>query len=174
MKIIFLDIDGVLNSVQSSIMFHRRWRDAGKPQGRRALRDAEFCPLACSNFLYILEKIPDLKIVLSSTWRLGLDHDGVRHLLMRIGVKPEQILGRTPFIYAAERGVEIQRFLEALDPSKFMMPVVDDYLALEPRFIILDDDSDMAHLKDHLIQTDYRIGLSWIEVEKILKRFEAC
>jgi hypothetical protein len=34
------------------------------------------------------------------------------------------------------------------------------------QFVILDDDSDMAHLIDHLVQTDHKVGLTAADVKK--------
>jgi histidinol phosphatase-like enzyme len=50
-KILFLDIDGVLNRVPTST------------------QDGKFYKPALINLEYLLNKVPDLKIVVSSAWR---------------------------------------------------------------------------------------------------------
>jgi histidinol phosphatase-like enzyme len=60
MKVIFLDFDGVLNSIQDSIFYSRTKGDYG----------FKFSPLACSNIQWLLEQDPSIKIVISSTWRV--------------------------------------------------------------------------------------------------------
>jgi hypothetical protein len=172
-KILFLDIDGVLNSVQSAHFFHeeREKAKAGHPGfldalGRRALRDDEFCPIACSNLRFILKEIPDLKIVVSSTWRMGRTVEELRDVLEKAGVARDRVLDKTEVIYSMDsgytkeidRGLEIQKWLDDNANHSVLMPKyqVDD-------FVILDDDSDMAHLKEtqHFIQTDYAHGLDY-------------
>ena len=61
MKVLFLDIDGVLNSVEFS-----------QKQVRRSLLadTSQIDPVACSKINNLVKTVPDLKIVISSTWRL--------------------------------------------------------------------------------------------------------
>lgn len=158
MKIIFLDIDGVLNSVQSANMYYRMCIKTGKPFGRRAMREDEFCPIACSNLRYILDEVPDVNIVVSSSWRIGRTLEELQTLLENIGVPKEKVISKTPRLNT-ERGIEIDSWLMSFAHKENL------------EFVILDDDSDMAHLKDKLIQTDFRTGLTWIEVEKVIEAF---
>lgn len=156
MKIIFLDIDGVLNSVQSAHMYHRMWIQKDKPFGRRKMREDEFCPIACSNLLCILDEVPDAKIVVSSSWRIGNTLEELQAILENIGVPKDRVIDKTPVMRQCGRGIEIQQWLTDFAHKEHL------------EFVILDDDSDMAHLKDKLIQTDCCTGLTWIEVEKVI------
>lgn len=65
MRVIFCDFDGVLNSVASFIYNNR--------QNLLGLTDVptheSFDPIACSNLQFILEELPDVQVVVSSTWR---------------------------------------------------------------------------------------------------------
>jgi len=64
------------------------------------------------------------------------------------------------------RGEEIQLWLDNYQAkSSFMIDEVVD------QFVILDDDEDMNHLKNHLIQTDYQVGLDWRKVLDVLDYF---
>ena len=99
----------------------------------------------------------DLKVVVSSSWRVMPDLDT---LLWQKGVEAE-IIGKTPF-RAGPRGCEIAQWLAD-------HPEVTAY-------VILDDDADMGELRAHLVQTDYRYGLQAEHVDAVglvLQRFRA-
>jgi hypothetical protein len=141
-KILFLDIDGVLNSEQSA----HYWNERGKENGGFSKRNPEFCPLSVCNLKYVLKQIPDLQIVVSSTWRIGSTLQELKDTLSKhAGVDPERVIDTTPFDghFGRIRGKEIQAWLD-LNPTE--------------KFAIVDDDSDMEHLMDHLIHTSWREG----------------
>ena len=64
MKILFTDIDGVLNSAMST-SYNRKFGDVDSD----ITIHQRFDPMCSHIFAHILERIPDLKIVISSTWR---------------------------------------------------------------------------------------------------------
>lgn len=143
-KVIFLDIDGVLNHV------HTQERHRG-------------CIGINPVFVARLNEITDrtdAKLVISSTWRLD-GWDEVTDALREAGVTGE-IIGMTPRLppretfVSALRGDEIQAWLDDFGP-------ID-------RFVILDDDSDMAHLVPFLVQTEWMMGLQPKHVEDVVAR----
>jgi HAD domain in Swiss Army Knife RNA repair proteins len=156
-KVLFLDIDGVLNSSQFNKALIRN-------VGRKGLLIKEFCPLASSNLLEILSEVPDVKIVVSSSWRLHESLEGLRAILWaNAGVPEERVIGATPCLQWDDpekhgRGQEIQAWLDK-------HPEVT-------KFVILDDSSDMAHLKPHLVQTNWMHGLMLEEAEEVIRRLE--
>ena len=154
MKVLFLDIDGVLNSEQSAIYYNRLNVENG------GFNDFS-CPIARSNLHSILEELPDLKIVVSSTWRLGETLESMRGVLAQLAlIKPDRVIGMTPSLRGGKvRGDEIQAWLDA-------NPGVE-------RFVIVDDDSDMAHLMNSLVQTSWRHGLMRKDAVEIINRFYA-
>ena len=163
-KILFLDIDGVLNSAQSSHMHHRERKKAerGEPSwldclGRRALREDEFCPIACSNLADILDIIPDLNIVVSSTWRMGRTVEELRDVLTKAGIPRERVLDKTIILHHEQRGVEIKEWL-----SRNKTEV----------YCVLDDDSDMNDVRDNFIQTDWLVGLDFHTRNKVINHFK--
>lgn len=153
-RAIFLDIDGCLNSPDFQV--HRFQRGPGR---------SPIDPI-CVGHLNDLTARTGARIVVSSTWRrMGLG--GIRRLLHKHGVTGP-IVGRTPVIehrteagvYVwTERGAEIQRWL---DRTGFEVE----------SFVILDDDADMAHLGDRLVQTDWRTGLTGEDVERACELLE--
>jgi hypothetical protein len=62
-RFLFLDIDGVLNTIQHSEYLIDHDEDESDEDG------AIFDPEAIANLAYIINQVPDVKIVISSSWR---------------------------------------------------------------------------------------------------------
>lgn len=143
MKVIFLDFDGVLNSTQS-VIYHLR-----RNTQYDTIFFGDWCPIAFSNLVRILDKLPEAKIVISSSWRCGRTLDELRDILKEHGVVPDKVIDKTPHHSerGSERGWEIQDWLDA-------HPEVTHY-------VILDDDADMLeHQKPNFVNTDAHVGLT--------------
>jgi len=153
MRILFLDIDGVLNSRGSlAYWFYEQMA------GRVANAHDRWCPILTNNYRHLLSELPaDVKVVLSSTRRSGRDLTEIQQLFLDRDVCADRVIGKTPDSSSAIRGLEIQAWLD-------LHPEVTD-------FVILDDDSDMAHLLPHLIKTDFRDGLVMSIVDRVTDRF---
>lgn len=122
-KIIFLDVDGVLNS---QIMYENR-EDIISGKGKISKK--------CLDILnHIIEKT-NAKIVLSSTWRSDED---IKEYFYSIGLKGE-IIGKTPHMNfkGAVRGIEILEWLK--DNREIIKCNYHEFNS----YVILDDDSDM-------------------------------
>lgn len=140
MKVLFLDIDGVLNLVPSHD------------------NDGKFHKPAMINLEFLLNKVPDLKIVVSSAWRKnGLK--SVRNTLKENGVDPRKVIDITGDEQSPDekdhRGYQVECWLER-------HPEVKD-------FVILDDQTDFVPLKDKLVKTTGHRGLTQANVEKALE-----
>lgn len=142
MKLIFLDIDGVLNNATDDIIH--------LPEG------GFYSP----SLVALLNKITDstdAKIVLSSTWRLGRTLEGVQSILKYMGITAECI-GITENLNNGYtfRGNEIFKWIN------------DNVKLLEcdgrhnfKSYIILDDDSDMLYWqRNNFVQTHGLVGLT--------------
>ena len=116
---------------------------------------AYWTPECVEMFRGLMALLPDVKIVISSSWRHVLPVEAFRSMFKEVGLKAE-IIGMTPLIWPGVRGGEIKAWLDA-NPG-----VVD--------FVILDDDADMVPLMNHLVQTKFESGLTDCEVEDILRR----
>lgn len=137
MKILFLDIDGVLNSEE---FFKKRAKGLH--------------PTAIDNYMallvYRIVEATGCKIVLSSSWR-GYE-DGEKEIERMIGVK---LHDRTPRSESHLRGVEIHEWLRK-NVKGFNSTYKGDF-----RIAILDDDSDMLMWqKDHFFHTSWKVGLT--------------
>jgi hypothetical protein len=148
MKVVFLDFDGVLNSGP----FLREWRDGPDPIDASAVAHLDRICKATSAL-----------VVVSSSWRYMYGVYDFRRLLGHhnfngavIDVTPDLSTrtAQAKLHSSPERGEEIQAWL-------------DDNPGVES-FVILDDDSDMAHLRHRLVQTDFDVGLTEAHVEQAL------
>jgi hypothetical protein len=138
MKVIFLDIDGVLNSGDNMRALHRLKVNHGIGETRD--QHGQLFDDRCVNFLDCIIRETGAKLVISSTWRrAGLDK--MKSMWNDRGL-PGEVIDITPttqdpeiceryFQPGADRGYEIQEWLEN-------HPEVEQY-------VILDDDSDMLH-----------------------------
>lgn len=144
-KIIFLDIDGVMNSKESM-------EENGGP-------DSEFQDMPGKTHIAALNKIikaTGAEIVISSCWRYHSDYVMFGWFFHALGIKGN-VIGTTPKLKPEDfemtcipRGLEIKTWMEAFLKSHVSYNNI--------KFIILDDDSDMCELTDHLVQTDWEIG----------------
>jgi hypothetical protein len=164
MKVLFLDFDGVLNSHQSATFWHNK-RDQAKwenemyrdwPGTLKEYIAQEFCPIAMSNVEELIRRVPGLKVVVSSTWRLGTTVESLRKILHPSKIIGDAIIDVTPRLgrlaEGIQRGDEIQKWLDG-------HPEVES-------FVIVDDDDDMAHLLPRLVQTDSWHGFTFRDMDK--------
>jgi len=153
MKILFLDIDGVLNS-------HAFWKRLRAE--KKLIQDHKLDPLAIERLNRLTDET-GAKLVVSSTWRLPYVWNKQLGMLVtrlqQAGITGE-IIGMTPDHQKAYgRGGEIQAW---------MLQARQDGIDIES-FVILDDDSDMDHLIGYLVQTRFEDGLQDIHVEAAIK-----
>lgn len=141
MKVVFLDIDGVLNSQRSCIAF------GGFPHNPTGPERQMFDEVAVRLVAGIV-RAAGAKVVLSSTWR---KHDNWTEIGPALGLP---IIDRTPCSWKGRRGLEIAEWLAA-------HPEVESYA-------IVDDDSDM--LPEQLpffVHTSGFDGLSWSNAKRL-------
>jgi hypothetical protein len=136
MKVIFLDMDGVLNNRKS---LTAAANNAIFPTGNATFHTVD---PDCVNRLRKLVEATDAKIVVSSTWRMFMDE--VYRAFNWCDWKDVPIIGRTGKFGA--RGAEIDAWLKS-------NPEVTQY-------VILDDDSFDIHQKTHFVKTEHELGLT--------------
>ena len=142
MKILFLDIDYVLNSHKFEI--------------QRSIKGEPYEPYfsdidpRCTNLLnHILKKEKDLKIVISSSWRDSLTLKEFQDLFSRFNVSKDKIIGTTSSEVDKPESIEI--WVRENNPKKF---------------VILDDDFlfDKSH---KLYNNFYRVSTKSLQEEDI-------
>ncbi len=156
MKVLFLDIDGVLNSERF------REEEPGQAVDRRAVG--------------LLKRVIDAtgaKLVLSSGWRFWFDdamtpcEECARHLCAILAEQGLVLSGKTPDFSTAE--IRAERTF-----SRVKAKEISAWLGAHPeagQYAVLDD----LELKDdevnaHLIRVDGRIGLSEADAKRVVKR----
>ena len=180
LNILFLDIDGVLNYASQT---------PANSYGGRFINGEEIEPKLVKKFNKVFEEIPNLKIVISSSWRgnmkrlvWALRNAGFLYVENIIGRTPraisvtkkhyngETIDLPTPYTLLYERrGQQILKwFLDNPGISKRMN-----------NFIIVDDEKyDISgkmgfnFLDQYFIQTNSDIGLSNTNVQSIISHFK--
>ena len=132
MKVLFLDIDGVLNNFTA-----HNFKD-------------KFSEPACKNLNTLLQDVPDLSIVISSSWRhRGLDK--MKEVLEKNGIDPKRAIDITGD-EDGERGNQIRCWLDRNPETS--------------HFVIFDDNSDMESVKDNFVKINGYVGLTSADVDK--------
>lgn len=153
MKVLFLDIDGVLNSERSCLGGGARLRSGNYENDPyyKKFTHATIDPVACDLVNRILREI-DVKIVLSSSHRMHFP-DGpdklnlIKDYLTYLGVDGSSCIGYTERLHT-KRGAEIQLWL-------------NDHGQEVTHYVILDDSSDMLdHQMPYFVRTDPTVGIS--------------
>ena len=152
MKIVFLDIDGVLNSVD----WYIRRKAMEEQLGAMPRRHREIDPAAVERLNRLLEAT-GAEVVISSTWRRLHSLREIEEYLRACGYHGPRLLDDTP-VLCTLRGLEIQDWLDHARDD--ITP--DD-------IVILDDDSDMEHLEDRLVLTRHTTGLLDEHVERAIE-----
>lgn len=154
MKVVFLDLDGVLNSEDYY------WRGGCRVHEQEEGMLCEYPPIDPSAVVHLNEilKRSGAFVCLSSTWRKIRTLEQMQGYLSKAGLfmlprwatpdffkERPNYLDRSVTMRPVERGDEIAAWLKE-------MPEVT-------HFVVLDDDSDMTAVADHHVQTKDRHGL---------------
>lgn len=157
-KVIFLDIDGVLNGDDSPPLFSEGW----------PLSHLE------THLIEKINKIADTldltdesktKIVISSSWRVRFSYTELVEMLKEKGLRVE-VIDVTPRIIPRKMSVYIRRGQEIKEWLHTTREIIE-------KFVIIDDDSDMEDLKPRLIRTDYRIGITDRDVDRAIQMLKS-
>lgn len=190
MKVLFLDFDGVLNSKQHFMMT--------KHEGIQTAEDkdlADFLMMKHQTNVnnmwvlgYILTKLPDLKIVISSAWGKFYNLDQFKRLFKSYELDETRLIGITPRKFSSYRCNEINWWLKEQnemeehdcpletsagpcaihDAFKARKPVEIQWLALDDHEIFQLNDPELVN--QHL--TDSWVGVTMNDAFKIIKHFD--
>jgi hypothetical protein len=126
MKVIFLDVDGVLNCTKTE----RGWGKMRFVDTRKMLRVREICDRTGA------------KVVISSSWREGAREDALavdkmqwQSLIAEFDKHRIPVIGMTPFAPDRWRGDEISMWLKTQEEPVQEFVVVDDIVCDLTRFV---------------------------------------
>lgn len=157
MKLLFLDIDGVLNHQEFYCRVYedengdidkvkmQQWRD------ENPYPLCEFDPIAVKRVVDVLNET-GAKLVVSSSWRIG-DNGSLKNIFAKVGLPTEfEFTPNLMYNFSSLkmedvcRGDEIKKYMEDKD--------VDAY-------VILDDDEDMLNEQQNsFIHCDFMVGFT--------------
>lgn len=176
LKLIFLDIDGVLNSNDFAV-----WC-ATTDEGKQFIKDGGHHwvdPNVVNRIIKICDET-EAGIVLSSSWRFWNLESTIEDLNRYRDLKgiAERLIGVTPRLKMSSsyRGPEIQWFLDNI-----VKPPIDPYNRFydydffkqakrkKISYCIIDDDTDMLpEQMDNFVNTDFMVGLTDEDTNKII------
>lgn len=146
MKILFLDIDGVINSEDYAV-----YRYAAKMPD-----PDEFIDERAVAFLnYIIEET-GAKVVLSSSWRGNVEETLDR---LKVAGFKYDFFDKTPYLGSRHRGSEIQKWIDEYEKTN------------EPleSYVIIDDDNDMLDDQEkNFVQCNFIHGLTSVDCYKAI------
>lgn len=151
MKLIFLDIDGVLNNED---WYRYRAKDAYLLTNNSDIKAYNFDP---NNWKWIEKLVQETaaKIVISSSWR-SYSLESTIDDFVNTAFEPmiKYIIGVTPYSFERHRGTEIETFLNTTD------------LEIE-NYVIIDDDTDMlTYQLPHFVNVCYINGMTENDYKK--------
>jgi hypothetical protein len=179
-NVIFLDVDGVLNSARFGRKLEDRHRALGHEEPARPKRET-----TCTCFKLENQIDPDAvarlnrlvaataaKIVVSSSWRKLFDPPELHRILSGHGLLAE-VIGETPDAWDEGVRTAMKTVYGHVADWLFRGHEIDYWLRCTGRgvekFVILDDCADMAMHVSRLVQTDPEEGLLDDHVELALR-----
>jgi hypothetical protein len=175
-KIIFLDVDGVLNSNAYFLQLATKVaRGIDDESSLQQYASGMLDPEAIQELNRIIEASGAI-VVISSTWRHAHPATHISRMLRFRGFKGS-IIGSTPELPPGVKTPAFEKFLEE-NPDHWTGNVncrgneIQAWLDAVPSvqsFVILDDSSDMAHLELRLVRTSLEIGLTAIEADRAIE-----
>lgn len=170
-KLIFLDIDGVLNSEK---FFRRRGEPDFDLGNEPPYPLSEFDPKSVGLLNKIINET-NASIVVSSAWRIGRSIEELKELFDSVGIEGN-IIGKTssnlPRSKYGEtvRGDEIKLWLSIFEKSFNTENFKNEGTV---SYVILDDDNDMLpEQRDNFFQTNFMLGLTEEKANLIIDFFK--
>jgi len=169
MKVLFLDIDGVLNSEEHFYNNHIARTEAAHKDGDDKYNDINYIwPLGhlsedLINYLNMIVEMTGCHIVISSTWRIGNTPEQIgKYLKVKGFLYASRIIDCTGQDSKNARGGEIQNWLDE-HPEVTQYVILDDDSA-----DIIGDYTTKKHPKN-FVHTDFMWGLQDVDVEQAIK-----
>ena len=163
MKVLFLDIDGVLNSFD---YFSAKKFSRAEFQHAPSQVDAK----AIARLNVVIEQTEAI-VVLSSDWRKSPPNPGLlaTETALRERGATFSLTFATPILKEPERLARLgESWVGNYTPRWLEIQCWLDKHQKVSRFAIVDDESDMAHLNDRLVVTEPEVGLTEEDCGRLL------
>lgn len=158
MRIIFLDIDGVLNSTM--------WMSSCARNDIDDVQTLMVDPVCVSLICQLCEDL-DAKIVITSSWRTGSLQSTMQELQHYKALTPllRHVIGETPYRDRTaqsdnvHRGIEIKYWIESFEED------IDEY-------VIIDDDTDFLNGQlPYLVNVNPTYGFTIVDAMEVVRLF---
>lgn len=151
---LFLDFDGVLNSTQTEFLSNLDFQQYSFAD---SAYDLNFDGYLINVLNKVMSFLPEVKIVISSSWRTHYTLEEIKNRMYLKGFKyTTRIVDITPYTQIS-RGMDIKEYCNANR--------IGDYC-------ILDDSNDMLPEQiERFVQTNELIGLNIIDCLKVIQIF---
>lgn len=173
MRIIFLDIDGVLNTERYTAWLQDRGMpcrdDYGKPL---------FDPSAVANLKRILDALPDVRIVLETTWTFGGHPDSLRFIWSQRGLPGtlHDVIKTIFTQYMLNNVISDPAYakkVEDLGKNRAIRAWLRRNAVLNDRYVILDDMADFrGKLFEHTVYVNPWVGLTEFDAKEVIMRLK--
>lgn len=159
MKIIFLDIDGVLNSNEVYEDWHLRTGKNGWggffPEDEKATDDnVKWGRPLVENLKKIVEAT-EAKIVICSTWRKHFTVEKFKEMFLVYGWDAP-VVDKTPTAGYRIRGMEVKKWIDSFPTKLFSYVILDDY------------NDFMVDQQPYYVETNPEVGLSDSDADKAI------
>lgn len=171
MKILFLDIDGVLNDYGTATYFHylkheeKNENRVNKNNYKEILAE-QFSNSSIGNLITIIKET-NCKIVVSSTWRLGQDLDQMKKWFINFPIIQDAIIDKTDSIKISSKN-SVHNIPRGLECSIWLSDNNINTYWQDTDFAIVDDDCDMWPLQKSFFNTSSYDGLTYSVARKII------
>lgn len=162
-KIIFLDLDGVLNSARFS---EEHYKQTGEPLFMYDFLDVTAVDIMAG----FLKAHPNIRLVIDSSWRSGDYKEDIKFFSEK-GTAPlvPYIVGVTGRDQELNRGYEINHFLQHHNEEKFNW-LQGEPFEIEEYVVVDDEDFDISeNLLPNFVHVDNNVGITDGDYEKIKK-----
>lgn len=160
-QVLFLDFDGVLNNVgwfltKETIDMFLQPNEVFK---------ANMDPANLRIISYILKELPELKIIISSSWRIHYSIEEIKAAFVNLGHPDiaERVIDRTPKKFSSERCHEV--LMSVSDYQLSETPGTNQWATLDDRGIFY------SEFREREFQTDKDVGVTIVDAFKIIKFF---
>lgn len=175
MKVIFLDIDGVLNSRSSYLALEtedskytmEEYKFEYKSRYLLHYHTDRLDDTSIGLLNFILREHPDAKIVFHSTWGKMFDLEDIKTALKTRGIMTDRFIGVPPHKMSSNKCHEVKWWIDDFKEENPKDKL--NYVIIENDNIDPDSGTDQTWFGDRLVIVDDDEGLSYKSVIKIMK-----